>query len=400
MKTVVQLEDTHYNTVSVDENNHEKSLQTRLLDTLTSFADAWLSIIPIGSILVAFWWGTWLTMGVVLPPNEKLSSWLSLSIGFGILLLVTPMQRLIATKVTERTMLWYIIPRVYLYVFSVATVNLWRGTWGVIISHVGDSFSGYIVVVAVSYITLCLFRLSYTLVTAPLVMDLDLEINYYCIKPRFGDVKDFFPWVLGLVVTFGLHAFVASSWLGVWTVLDFCLFPGDKLTSAYTSLCLAGGLCMVTLILGHPLTLLSHRIENFVARLVIEDVWNIIRHITVVLLWRGFWLLYDLYIFPDYPAIGFVLFHCTSAIFMTHMMCGFLLAAASLNCYRLDGDPHQRDIYQMPAYIKPLVSTTPFSRNKSEVGSDIISPIQYVIGTKCVYFLSDLKAGKIRFIAD
>jgi len=78
-------------------------------------SDVLISLCIVGPLVVGYWRGTWFLLDIFLFPNDgALSCWLSLAIGFGLLLLATWFQEQLQTFVTRQDCcLYFVLSRLY-----------------------------------------------------------------------------------------------------------------------------------------------------------------------------------------------------------------------------------------------------------------------------------------------
>ena len=77
--------------------------------------DTLLSMCLVAPLVVGYWRGTWFLLDSFLyPPDAATSCWISLSIGFSILLLATWFQRHLQNYITRQSpCLYFVISRLY-----------------------------------------------------------------------------------------------------------------------------------------------------------------------------------------------------------------------------------------------------------------------------------------------
>ena len=94
--------------------------------------DTLLALCFVAPLAVGYWRGTWFLLDSFLyPPDEATSCWISLAIGFSILLLATLFQRHLQTWTTRQSpCLYFVISRLYIVVFCLGSLySVGRGIY-------------------------------------------------------------------------------------------------------------------------------------------------------------------------------------------------------------------------------------------------------------------------------
>ncbi|XP_006824215.1 uncharacterized protein LOC102808290 [Saccoglossus kowalevskii] len=321
---------------------------------MVTFADAWAVIVLIGPLTIAFWWSTWTIMDVILSSTGKPDTFLiSICVGFVVPSLFIPLQSVLIGNIQRRNFAWYTVPRMYVYILSLAVVSLWRGAWGICEFYIGESKLVYVYVGIISYVILWSTRVSYTGVSSPVTLDLDIEIDYYRIKTRFyARGGNFVLRVISIIISVALTAIGGLTWQSVWTLLDHFIYPENELVSFSIFLAIAIILVQLTFTLTPFAIPTLQDIYSVKARILYENLWNVVRLVESILLWRCGWILYDLF---DLSNTGIIVLHVFSTLILNVIMCGFTTAASNLNYASLDGEGADGTIFQMPS-LAPLVS--------------------------------------------
>lgn len=92
---------------------------------------------------------------------------------------------------------------------------------------------------------------------------------------------------------------VVLVWRATWGLTDIYLLPESEISSAWTSV----GVGIALILLSIPLQIGANKLftstKSFVLRVLLEEAVSIIMGIGTVVIWRGIWYVYDLYLLPD-----------------------------------------------------------------------------------------------------
>ncbi|CAH1246947.1 Hypp7798 [Branchiostoma lanceolatum] len=105
----------------------------------TFIGDVVLTVVFIGSLIVASWRGVWLLFDIFLfPTDQERSAWSSVAIGYGTLILLalleTPASRLL--QKTRRRFARIVLEDVFKIAVWVGVLSVWRGFWLVCDSYI------------------------------------------------------------------------------------------------------------------------------------------------------------------------------------------------------------------------------------------------------------------------
>lgn len=160
------------------------------------------------------------------------------------------------------------------------------------------------------------------------------------------------------------------AWRGFYTLLDVFLFPKDPSMSAGVCLCL-----------GYPLYFLLMYTQAYSDKLrflpsfiflnypsLVQNLRHLAAFCTCILLWRGFWLLFDTHIGEMSLAKQSPYLFCLGFMFLSFLVLSLLKTASSINgpmshmCDYYDLFPHYPN-----SYLAELFRST---SNTDEVSSD------------------------------
>ncbi|XP_047019588.1 uncharacterized protein LOC124629949 isoform X3 [Helicoverpa zea] len=108
--------------------------RTNSRETMLYILDCIFSVTVVGSLVVFVWRGSWALLDIFLYPDDKSKScWTSLIVGYAVVIVTFALQapvRWSAARLHGAPRL--LLADVYHLVSFVATVNVWRGVWGLL----------------------------------------------------------------------------------------------------------------------------------------------------------------------------------------------------------------------------------------------------------------------------
>lgn len=160
------------------------------------------------------------------------------------------------------------------------------------------------------------------------------------------------------------------AWRGSYTLLDVFLFPQNPLMSAVSSL-----------IIGYPLYFSLMYTQSYTDKLcqwpnsihskplpIVHNIRHLTAFFTCVLLWRGFWLLFDTYIDPMSSALKSPYLFYILCMLISFLILSLLRTASSING-PMSHMPDQYDLY--PDYPNSyLVEWFNHMRNVGDLSSN------------------------------
>lgn len=183
---------TIYHTSTASPAKKPKSLHDLLLETL----DCVLSCLVVAPCVIAYWRGTWELIGVLIfPKSLPLSALCSFIIGGFGHMLFTLMQRFFIDNVhpDKHRLTYYVISRIYTFVFGFVCVNMWRGSW-VLCDWLtsADSLIIICIVTLVAILFLIATRTVRNLGAAPYSVVMDHKSDYFEVETMFKVGVSFF----------------------------------------------------------------------------------------------------------------------------------------------------------------------------------------------------------------
>ncbi|CAL4064344.1 unnamed protein product, partial [Meganyctiphanes norvegica] len=265
--------------------------------------DQIISIIFITPCVVGYWRGSWQLLDIfLLPDNFKYSVFTSLGIGLGSGLFFTLIQGPLSRGCDHerRPRLHLFVSRLYTFVYCFCCVNHWRGVWAAWDLYTGITWKSGMLSTGIGYLVLCLTRGLNNILAPPFYVCMDAPAQYFTVPTLFQTKKERCGYFLldvffTVILTVSLVVFV---WRGTWVFMDDLLFPEKKVYSAWGSLALG---CMVTLLVVIAqlvmIPCLRH-IRKGVGKVLLEDAYHSICFVGTINIWRGIWMLLDIYLLP------------------------------------------------------------------------------------------------------
>ncbi|XP_019619869.1 PREDICTED: uncharacterized protein LOC109466579 [Branchiostoma belcheri] len=265
--------------------------------------DAVINGVVVAPLVVAYFSGTWNLLDIYLiPENFSWSAVASLLIGIALTLLINLLQGVLGSLFAERSVVFHIVYRLYIYIYGFAAINQFRGLWYLLDDLTGETILGAAVCVGVSLLVSAPLRVMNNIAASPMITNVDIRSEEpFRVDTRFG-VKPAKTWkfvgdvVLTVVVVISL---VILAWRGTWQLFDFLIFPSDFIRSTWTSLGIGYAIYITLFVLEYPTSCLIRKVKTFYLGLGVEMMFSFVGGVGSVAVWRGLWYVYELYVFPD-----------------------------------------------------------------------------------------------------
>lgn len=121
-----------------------------------------------------------------------------------------------------------------------------------------------------------------------------------------------------VVVTGSLVVFV---WRGSWVFLDAMLFPTQPVYSAWGSMVVGMTVTLLTFLAQLMIVPCFRHIRKGVGKIFLEDAYHTICFVGDVNMWRGVWVLLNIYLVPELPAVSNFLTAVTGQIVLMFCYC-------------------------------------------------------------------------------
>ncbi|XP_069676342.1 uncharacterized protein fusl isoform X1 [Periplaneta americana] len=297
-------------------------LSVRALETVDLIA----TVGVVTPLVIGQWRGTWM-----LSEYYGIPWWVSFLVGSVMHLVFALLKDLLQdffSKQREECLLqsplvFFVVSRLYTWVFGIACISYWRGLWIVMDEYSGRHIGPVLAVTLVSLALLSMMKTLRTINASPFSVSLDgLEPGFsFPTMFRTSGSRETSLYVLDcLFSVLIVGTLVVFVWRGAWTVLDLYLYPSHADWSAWASLALGYAIVVLTFSLQTPLKGLCGRLEGF-WRVCVVDVYLFFSFCGTVNVWRGIWMLLNIYFLPGNPAASY---------WITHAGC--LLILVLINC--------------------------------------------------------------------
>ncbi|XP_069170195.1 uncharacterized protein fusl [Procambarus clarkii] len=271
--------------------------------------DSFLSIFVFAPLVVGYWRGCWQLMDeFLLPGHKQLSVATSFAMGVFSGMLFCLLQRPLNTfcNHSRRPSLHLLVSRLYTSVYCVCCVNHWRGVWAAWDLYTGISWQSGATSMGIGLLTLAITRGLKNILAPPFIVVTDHPTGYFNVPTLFRAEKDHYGYfildtVFTVVVTGSLVVFV---WRGSWVFLDALFFPDHPVYSAWGSMIL--GLTVTLLVFLAQLVLIPclRKARKGLFKILVEDVYHTICFVGDVNVWRGVWMLLNIYLLPGLPVLS------------------------------------------------------------------------------------------------
>ncbi|CAD7085961.1 unnamed protein product [Hermetia illucens] len=288
--------------------------------------DILLSSFVIGPLVIAAWRGIWNLADIYLFPDDGIDSALaSIVIGLvGYMLFMLP-QKLICDSFNrdKHRITFYIFSRLYTFIFAVISVLGCRGPWNLV-----DLLTPYeltwINLLTVAAVVLLIVTKSLANVNAaPFLITTDEHEDYFLINTRFKTSATEEPVIYILDCLFStlvIGSLVAVAWRGIWAVCDILLYPDDGAYSAWASTIIGYTLTALTFAIQPITRSLCDQIDGY-RRIAVADAFLFFSFIGCVNVWRGIWMLLDVYFIPDDYTLSNWVSYCLSFLLLVLLNC-------------------------------------------------------------------------------
>ncbi|XP_055919154.1 uncharacterized protein LOC129951158 [Eupeodes corollae] len=342
---------------------------------LLKFIDISVSSVIVGPCVIAYWRGTWELMELILfPQNAGISALISFGLGVFGHIFFTLCQNSFKKSFDpdKRRLTYYLGSRGYTAIFGIICVNMWRGAWNLCDLFTSRTSLGVIVILTL--IAICLLivtKTSRNLTAAPFVVATDQRQNYFDISTFFNTHKFHRPG-LYILDTFFSAIFVGTlvviAWRGVWESLDIVFYRKNAVISAIASLIIGYGVTLITFVLQPIFRWIC---GNSIGRLklFLADTYYLMSFMGSVNVWRGIWMLLDIYLYPDSPLKSCLISHLVPFLILTFLNC--------VNSILVRGTAVDGDDVEFPIdYVKLHLQHQRSRKYAKKLKKDGISPVK------------------------
>lgn len=189
------------------DHNRQITLKKRLYSILLCAIDAIFSMAIVAPCVVLYWRGTWgLAAHVLEPFGELYSSLISLAVGLIGYYLLAIVQRPLARILdpNHHRLSYFIVSRIYTFIFAFVSVNMWRGIWSFFDYLTGtDSLIIISCLTGFTFICMLASRTLRNLIASPFILPRDSYDGYFVVDTIFQiQVRNFNKYLI-LIVIYG-----------------------------------------------------------------------------------------------------------------------------------------------------------------------------------------------------
>jgi len=279
----------------------------------------------VAPLVVGYWRGTWDLIDVYLYPNDTaLSCWISLAFGCSALCLATWLQNGLQTIIVQQSgCIFFVLSRLYTVTYCLANVNHWRGVWQMLDHYTGVEWTTASWSIAIGASGLVLLRAFRNVLAPPAVMAVDGPEEYFTYPTMFrtNDSKDCHMKILdGIFSVTVVGSLVVLVWRGSFLCLDILMFPHNDIYSAWGSTVFGYLIALFSFTLQSPLADFCTKVKGF-WRIAIMNLYTAIFYVGTVNIWRGIWMLYDIYLLPGHKMWSCLLTHSAGLLLLAMGYC-------------------------------------------------------------------------------
>ncbi|KAL5280990.1 fusl family protein [Megaselia abdita] len=305
-----------------------QSVKKRLYSILICSLDTLFSMAIGAPCVVVYWRGTWELSAHVLEPFGMLySSLVSLAVGligyYMLAIVQKPLTRFL--NPSKHRLSYFVVSRIYTFVFAFVSVNMWRGIWSLC-----DYFTGTDSLIITSALTgftfVCLLgtRTLRNLLASPFGLAADHYNGYFDVDTLFRIQGSKAPGLFILDTfysVFIISVLVVVTWRGVWGIFDLTFYTDNILYSAWGSTILGYSISILGFILQPFVQFILENIKGKFKIIFISDVFMTFCFLGAINIWRGIWMMADVYILPDDFIMSCWITHALGYIVLVMLNC-------------------------------------------------------------------------------
>lgn len=333
-------------------NQTQWTRRRRCIFTFLYSVDIFLSVLLFSPLVSLYWNFTWQFFdSYFLVDSPRLSNFLCWFIGLVILLPSYLFQNDLhnfynhLSRLGNSGQVVRILLRIfYIYLVSIGIVLEWRGVWNLIDIYYFKSWHSQLALAIVCVTFFCLSRSSRTLVSNPFILYRDDYENFFTTdsKHKLPVVSDYsqFSFDFFLAELVECLALVAA-WRGIEIAYGDLVFADNKFYSLLTSF-IFGHLVYFLFVLIQSFIFKLCSKNNLLLRLIAEDFLHIIMFVSVVIYWKFYWDLMEVYVFDKFEESLFYILiggHFIAFFVAVSLKTSGLLGGPGVSF--LDGEPEE-----------------------------------------------------------
>ncbi|CAG9785789.1 unnamed protein product [Diatraea saccharalis] len=298
---------------------------SRAYTALLECVDVIFASVVVAPAVVAYWKSTWSLMDLyVLPESPVASAAACVTFGFCVDFFMCVFQTQLSKHLSpdKGRLTYYVLSRSCSCLAGVACVGGWRGAWNLFNECTGDSARTLLSTTAAATLSLAALRALRNICAVPFAVAVDSPQDFFYVPTMFRtSTRETAFYILDCVFSVAVvGSLVVFVWRGSWALLDIFLFPDDQVKSYWTSLIVGYSVVIATFSLQAPIRWVTARLHG-APRLLLADVYHLISFVATVNVWRGFWGMLDVYLFPESPKFSNWCTHIVSIVLLMLLNC-------------------------------------------------------------------------------
>ncbi|KRT80491.1 hypothetical protein AMK59_8303 [Oryctes borbonicus] len=288
--------------------------------------DSVFSAVIVAPAVVGYWRSVWALMGIYAYPADSVTSGvISTVIGISGHLIFDLLQDFLIKYLhpDKKRIFYYVCSRIYTTCFAFVCVNGWRGPWVLLDYYTGFNLKILGSLAAISIIILAKLKALRNVSAPPFALATDHAKNYFTVPTMFKikmtekTTLYVLDCIFSVLVVGTLVVFV---WRGAWVLLDVFLFPNYESLSAWASLVIGYIIVALAFMLQPGMRWICDRLTGFL-RLCAADMFLIFSLCGTVNLWRGVWMLLNIYFLPDQMELSCWITHWACLVLLILLGC-------------------------------------------------------------------------------
>ncbi|XP_055387283.1 uncharacterized protein LOC129615897 isoform X1 [Condylostylus longicornis] len=311
--------------------------------------DACFVLFIVTPLVVAHWNSTWALIDhygkFYIKPDYTFIFGFILHIIFAIL--KEFLHQIISKKSENNKKTYYqfirtLLLKLYTYLFAWGVNMHWRGGWSILDNVTGTEMcSAFMQVFACTTLLIC--TKSMRNLSAPptyIIIDSKNTMSNFPTMFRTKGSKEPGLYVLDcLFSVLIVGTLVVVAWRGVWVMLDLTLYPTSKALSGWGSLIIGYIIVTVTFATQPTIQWTCEKISGL-CRIIVADLFLFISFLGTVNVWRGVWMLIDVYLYSDDHVFSCWLSHSVSFMLLILLNCSnsVLVRGVYIDCEEPNGE--------------------------------------------------------------
>ncbi|KAL5280989.1 fusl family protein [Megaselia abdita] len=301
--------------------------KSRFYLTMVCLLDTVFACVIVAPITVWYWRATWEVMAYLLLPTGNYSPFISFFGGLVVFIILSLTQNQLTSFLdpNKRRMTYFILSRIYTELFAVTCINMWRGAWSICDFISGETtllFTAIYTSLAFAYMLYS--RSVRNLLAAPFLLFPDWHDVYFVVDNFFQTQGSKAPGLFILDTfysVFIISVLVVVTWRGVWGIFDLTFYTDNILYSAWGSTILGYSISILGFILQPFVQFILENIKGKFKIIFISDVFMTFCFLGAINIWRGIWMMADVYILPDDFIMSCWITHALGYIVLVMLNC-------------------------------------------------------------------------------